>query len=58
LNRNIVTGATCAFRQKLFEMSKPFPEHWLHDEWLAAIASTSGEIELIHTPLLNTANTA
>lgn len=52
LSRNIVTGAACAFRRQLFELSRPFPEYWLHDEWLAAVASISGKIELINTPLL------
>lgn len=52
LSRNIVTGAACAFQRHLFELSRPFPEHWLHDEWLATIASISGDIELITTPLL------
>jgi glycosyltransferase involved in cell wall biosynthesis len=38
--RNLVTGATTAFRRQLLEIALPFPaEYWIHDEWLAACAA-------------------
>ncbi|MDF9810476.1 glycosyltransferase involved in cell wall biosynthesis [Aurantimicrobium minutum] len=46
LRRNIVTGATVMFRKKLLELASPFPASWLHDEWLALIASVEGRIKL------------
>lgn len=44
LKRNIVTGATVAFRRSVFAASIPFPESWLHDEWLAIIAASQGHV--------------
>jgi len=37
--RNIVTGATAAFRRELLHVALPFSPNWLHDEWLAILAS-------------------
>ncbi|MHA6667345.1 glycosyltransferase family 2 protein [Homoserinimonas sp. A447] len=45
LRRNLVTGATTAFRQELLSDAVPFDPLWLHDEWLAMIASATGEID-------------
>ena len=39
IRRNIVTGATVAFRRELFEIARPFPSSWVHDEWLVAVAA-------------------
>jgi len=39
LRRNIVTGATSVISRELFELAAPFPEAWLHDEWLAMVAA-------------------
>lgn len=46
LRRNLFTGATMLFRRSLFEMARPFPDHWLHDEWLAIVAAAVGEVQL------------
>jgi glycosyltransferase involved in cell wall biosynthesis len=52
MRRNLVTGATVAFRRGLLETALPFPDAWLHDEWLAAIAaSTAGTRMLESTPV-------
>lgn len=39
LRRNLATGATMMFRRSLLQQALPFPEAWVHDEWLAIIAS-------------------
>src|SRR5262249_5957954 len=33
LGRNVVTGATMAFRASLRDMLVPIPDFWMHDEW-------------------------
>jgi glycosyltransferase involved in cell wall biosynthesis len=43
IRRNIVTGATAAFHRRIFEVAKPFPESWVHDEWLAMMAAVTRE---------------
>lgn len=39
MRRNLATGATVMFRRSLAELAAPFPDAWLHDEWLAVIAA-------------------
>lgn len=39
LRRNIVTGATMAFRRCLAELALPVADGWSHDEWLAMVAA-------------------
>lgn len=53
LRRNVVTGATTAFRQSLFERSVPFPASWVHDEWLAIVASIEGRVDFLSEPLVD-----
>jgi glycosyltransferase involved in cell wall biosynthesis len=40
LKHNVVTGATMAFRAKLKSIILPMPDQWLHDEWIALLASS------------------
>ena len=47
VKRNLATGATVMLRKKLLEISTPFPESWVHDEWLALVASFSDGIQLV-----------
>lgn len=47
LRRNLVTGATTVIRRSLFELAAPFPDPWVHDEWLAIIAASTGSIRVI-----------
>jgi len=47
MRRNLVTGATVAFRRRLLEIALPFPDAWLHDEWLAVIAASTGGTRLL-----------
>jgi glycosyltransferase involved in cell wall biosynthesis len=44
LKRNLVTGATVAFSRSLLPVAVPFPEVWIHDEWLAIIAAAIGQL--------------
>jgi len=53
LRRNIATGATIAFRRRLLAAAFPFPDAWLHDEWLAMIAATTGSLELLNEQLID-----
>lgn len=45
LKRNLVTGATVMFRKSLLEHALPIPSAWIHDEWLAMIASLLGRVQ-------------
>lgn len=53
LRRNVVTGATVMIRRELFEQSRPFPASWVHDEWLAMNAGSSGQIDFLDQCLIN-----
>jgi glycosyltransferase involved in cell wall biosynthesis len=44
IRRNLVTGATVMLRRELAERAMPFPEEWVHDEWLAVIAAVTGRL--------------
>ena len=46
--RNLVTGAACAFRRSLMSEALPFSPLWVHDEWLAFIASLSSKVTLLN----------
>ena len=52
MKRNIVTGATTVFRRILADIAEPFPSAWVHDEWLAIVAATAGEVDLLEENLL------
>lgn len=52
LRRNVVTGATVAFRRELLNIALPFVDGWLHDEWLAILAAAEGGLRVIDTPLV------
>lgn len=39
LRRNLATGATVMLKRSLVDLAAPFPESWLHDEWLAVVAA-------------------
>jgi len=42
LNHNVVTGATMAFRAELRDWILPIPDQWIHDAWIALLASAAG----------------
>jgi glycosyltransferase involved in cell wall biosynthesis len=52
LRRNVVTGATLAFRHKLKDRLLPIPESWVHDEWLATMIAATGSIGIIPDRLI------
>jgi glycosyltransferase involved in cell wall biosynthesis len=53
LRRNLVTGATVVLRRDLVAAAAPFPEAWVHDEWLAAIAAARDALRLLADPLID-----
>jgi len=53
LKRNIVTGATIVLRRSVLARAVPFPSPWVHDEWLAIIASVLGPIRVYPEPLVD-----
>lgn len=53
LGRNIVTGATTVFRRALLEVALPFPGSWVHDEWLAVLASAFGDFDFLDEQLID-----
>lgn len=50
--RNLVTGATLAFRRSLLSVALPFPKEWVHDEWLAVMAAIHGRVVMLPECLL------
>lgn len=53
LRRNLVTGATTMLRREVLDSAVPFPEGWVHDEWLAMIAASIGDSELLDRELVD-----
>jgi glycosyltransferase involved in cell wall biosynthesis len=53
LRRNLVTGATTLFRKELLASALPFPEGWVHDEWLGAVAAATGRVDVLAEPLID-----
>ena len=52
LRRNIITGATTAFKRDLLHIASPFPSCCVHDEWLGLMASASGKVARLDEPLI------
>jgi len=53
MHRNLVTGATTVFRRRLLDLALPFPPEWVHDEWLAALAAATGEMDVLEDGLID-----
>ncbi len=53
LQRNFVTGATCALRRRLVVGSLPVPAGWSHDEWLAVHASLRKGLDMLAEPTID-----
>ena len=51
LRRNLVTGATTMVRGELVRRATPFPESWIHDEWMAVIAGATARFDLVDREL-------
>ncbi len=52
LARNVVTGATMAFRRSYVNRLVPFPPSWVHDAWIAFIVSLYADLGRIDEPLI------
>ena len=50
--RNIITGATTAFRRSLLDAALPFPASYWHDEWLGLIAAATGKVVKLPDPTI------
>ena len=53
IRRNLATGATSMFRRSLVSSALPIPPEWVHDEWLAIVASAVGKVRLIEQELID-----
>ena len=53
LKRNVLTGATMLVARSLVERAAPFPSSWVHDEWLAMVASVGGGIAIVTEPIID-----
>ena len=53
LRRNLVTGATVMFRRSLVDQAVPISPEWVHDEWIAVIASVVSEIDWLPSLLVD-----
>jgi len=53
LRRNIVTGATTVFHRELLDAVLPFPVEWVHDEWIATVASAFARIDTVEAQLID-----
>ena len=51
--RNLVTGATAVFRRSIVDGALPVPDDWVHDEWLAIVASALGRIDVVREQLID-----
>ena len=52
IRKNVVTGATMAFRKAYLERIVPFPSMWVHDSWIAFIMSLYADLAYIDEPLI------
>lgn len=46
MRRNLATGATAMLRRSLVDAAVPFPDAWLHDEWLALVAAMFSGVQM------------
>lgn len=52
LTRNFVMGCTILVKREMAQKALPFPEHGLHDWWLALHASVFGRVVVLREPLI------
>ncbi|HAI94281.1 MAG TPA: glycosyltransferase family 2 protein [Xanthomonadaceae bacterium] len=53
LNRSIATGATMAVRVHVVRDAPQAPAGWIHDEWLALVASLAGKADTLDCALID-----
>lgn len=52
LRRNVVTGATFAFRSGFKKLILPIPDSWVHDGWIALLIAAVSGMGIIPEPLV------
>ena len=52
IKRNVVTGATMAFRSEFKDLVLPIPNEWVHDGWIALLIASVSDLAIIHAPLI------
>lgn len=52
IRRNVITGATAAFRMTLRDKVLPIPDALIHDAWIAIVAAAASQIEPVDVPLI------
>lgn len=52
LRRNVVTGATMAFRSRVKARVLPIPREWVHDEWISIIIAATGRLGFLPEKLI------
>ncbi len=52
LRQNVVTGATLAFSASLRSLLLPIDDRWMHDGWIALLASAVSPVAAIDRPLI------
>lgn len=52
LKRNVVTGATMAFRTNFKEVFQPIPSEWVHDAWIALMVAAYADLGAIPEPTI------
>ena len=50
--RNVITGATMAFRAGVRDVVLPIPDGWVHDGWIGLIAAATGPVAMVEQPLI------
>ena len=50
--RNVITGATMAFRAGVRDVVLPIPDGWVHDGWIGLIAAATGRVAMVEQPLI------
>ena len=53
LKRNLATGTTVMLRKSLLNIATPFPDDWVHDEWLALVSSFAGKTYMSEESLVD-----
>jgi glycosyltransferase involved in cell wall biosynthesis len=53
LKRNVITGATLAFRAKWRDKILPIASSWIHDGWIGFILASYGHLHPIAQPLIH-----
>jgi glycosyltransferase involved in cell wall biosynthesis len=53
MRRSFVTGATAAVRREAIALALPIASGWIHDEWLAAVVSAVGKMDVVDAALID-----